>query len=166
MTVQNLCVLCLCVCVCVFGRGHTFVVICYINSWCVQSLLRIHPKLQHVQQNLNKRPRHYTLVILTRNKTKNVFPLEFLQDMICSDIKLCQTLEILLGTLKSPPQSLPDYSIPGRVLVVAWRPPSPPVQRGVEVFVIWLQTQWEAQVLWCDMAASPQQHGSRGYDVE
>lgn len=42
----------------------SFVLILHIDSWCVQSLLRIHPKLQHVQQHLDvslrlhQRPHH------------------------------------------------------------------------------------------------------------
>ena len=41
--------------VCFGETGHTFLVIVHIDSWRIQSLLRIHPKLQHVQQNLNTR---------------------------------------------------------------------------------------------------------------
>lgn len=73
----------------VLQKCLTFLVIVYINSRCIQSLLRIHSKLQHIQQHLN------SIATLINNLCHNEL------------IRLKRNI------------SLPLIRIPGRVPVVA-----------------------------------------------
>lgn len=48
-----------------------------------------------------------------------MFPIRMFTRHDMVGLRLSEMPQILLGTLQSPPQSLLDYSVPGRVLVVA-----------------------------------------------